>query len=96
MTPTPELKPGCLIRHRYKYDWEYAVWNGNGTFTVLCSQTHLNEWKNGKPIEKLIYCDNEDFQKSIMDYKMRLRDGTNVIEITWKGTQANPKKTIRP
>lgn len=90
-----KLTPGCFIRHIYRGKWEYAIWNGDGTFTVIADQDALQNWKSGSKIEPLLYCNDEAYQAQTRRQKEQLRDGAEVIQIVWKKGKACPRKVIR-
>lgn len=89
-----QLKPGDLIRTRYKGEWEYSqlIDAAEGKRILLCGQADIEAWKQGTPIPPLMFCNDQRIQDENRKIKEALRDGTTVIECVWKGERLEPRR----
>ena len=103
ITRQPTLTEGCIIRHRYHGEWEYALWHKDHSFTVLMWQRTLNETRNGTPLPdafetygfKLSPAEKE-FSDRMKKIKLQIIQGCPVIQCVWKNGAWVARKEVTP
>ncbi len=80
-----------IIRYKYQNEWEYSILHKDNTFTVICNEKDLINWrKNGQAIESF---DKSEFSTQMTIIKVNLRDKkTKIIQGVWKKNVFCPQK----
>lgn len=92
--PAIELNTGDFIRYKYHGEWEYGVFNSEESVTIICAEHHIDQWRNGEPIQAVLEPCAAGLQDRVRRWKEKLRDGTEVTQCVWKGEKLEPRRKL--